>query len=266
MRGFYKFFLDDKFILSAIAINAFIITLASFPHLSQNQLLHHIDHFFIWFFLVEMLVKWRELGIKNYFKDKWNQFDFFLVVVSLPTILLNLAPDLFSFIPQTSLLLVFRLFRLLRLFRFIRFIPNMTHILKGIGRAFKASLFVVIGLLFLNFMFALFTCHLYGHLAPEQFGDPLRSLYSIFQMFTVEGWYEMPSALDDKMSSVYSMWAMRVYFVSIVFIGGILGMSLVNAIFVDEMTMDNNDALEEKVDALQEQIAELKNLLIQKEK
>ncbi len=265
MKFLNKIFLSDKIILSAIVLNAMVITWMAFPEYRHSTLLHHLDHFFIWFFLLEMLVKWRSLGIKKYFEDSWNKFDFFLVAVSVPSILLNIAPDIFSFIPQTSLLLVFRMFRLLRMFRFIRFIPNMKHILKGVGRAMKASVFVFLGLMFLNFMFALFTCHLFGHLAPEQFGNPLKSSYSIFQMFTIEGWYEMPGALDESMKTPWSLWAMRLYFVIVVMIGGVLGMSLVNAIFVDEMTMDNNDELEGKVDALQEQIAELKMLLIQKE-
>ena len=38
-------------------------------------------------------------------------------------------------------------------------------------------------------------------------------------------------------------------------------MSLANAVFVDEMTMDNNDELEKKIDQLQVQIGELKEML-----
>ncbi len=261
-----KIFLSDKIILSAIVLNAVIITWMAFPTYRDTDFLHYIDHFFIWFFLFEMLVKWKVMGIKKYFEDSWNVFDFFLVMVSLPSILLNLAPEMFSFIPQTSLLLVFRMFRLLRMFRFLRFIPNMAHLLKGAGRAMKASVFVFFALMFLNFMFALFTCHLFGEIAPEKFGNPLKSTYSIFQMFTIEGWYEMPNSLDDKMSNPFALWGMRIYFVMVVLIGGILGMSLVNAIFVDEMTMDNNDELENKIDKLQEQIEEIKGLILEQKK
>ena len=53
----------------------------------------------------------------------------------------------------------------------------------------------------------------------------------------------------------------RFYFVLIVLIGGIFGMSLANAVFVDEMTMDNNDVIEKKMDILHAEIAELKELL-----
>ena len=38
-------------------------------------------------------------------------------------------------------------------------------------------------------------------------------------------------------------------------------MSLANAIFVDEMTSDNTQLVEEKMDVLQQQVAEIKQIL-----
>lgn len=273
MKWLNKIFLSDRLILLAIILNSFVITWMAFPvfrnHYAEpyeyHSLLLNIDQFFIWFFVAEMLVKLKTFGTKGYFSANWNKFDFFLVVVSLPSILLHLAPSMFYFIPQTSLILVFRMFRLLRMLRFLKFIPNMSHIIKGIGRAAKASVFVFAAMIFLNFMLGLLSCHMFGDAAPEKFGDPLIAMYSVFQIFTVEGWYEMPQALDGKLGG--SGWAeglVRLYFIIIVLVGGIMGMSLVNAIFVDEMTMDNNDDLEDKVDELQKQIAELKAILLEK--
>ena len=56
----------------------------------------------------------------------------------------------------------------------------------------------------------------------------------------------------------------RFYFGIIVLLGGVFGMSLANAVFVDEMTMDNNNQLESKIDGLEAQIRELKELLKEK--
>ena len=41
---------------------------------------------------------------------------------------------------------------------------------------------------------------------------------------------------------------------SVFFFGGVIGLSIVNSIFVDSMVSDNNDSLELKVDALQRKI------------
>ena len=48
----------------------------------------------------------------------------------------------------------------------------------------------------------------------------------------------------------------RGYFVLAVLVGGILGLSLTNAVFVDEMTADNNDRLEQMVSDLREELAD----------
>jgi voltage-gated sodium channel len=46
--------------------------------------------------------------------------------------------------------------------------------------------------------------------------------------------------------------------VAAVLIGGILGLSLANAVFVDEMMMDNTEILERKVDTLTEEVRRLR--------
>jgi voltage-gated sodium channel len=40
------------------------------------------------------------------------------------------------------------------------------------------------------------------------------------------------------------------YFIFVVVTGGIIGLSLVNSIFVDSMVSDNNDVIEQKIDNL----------------
>ena len=51
---------------------------------------------------------------------------------------------------------------------------------------------------------------------------------------------------------------LRLFFAVSVLIGGILGLSPANAAFVDQMMMDNTDALEANVDALREEIRMLR--------
>ena len=184
-----------------------------------------------------------------------------IVVLSLPALLINVID-----IPNTSLLLLLRMFRLVRLVRFIRFIPNMTQVMEGLGRALKASVFVLVMLVVLNFLLALFACHFFGNTTEEYFGNPLISAYSIFQLFTVEGWNEISAETVATIDHPVAAGFTRIFFVFIVLCGGIFGLSLANAIFVDEMTIDNNRALERKIDDLQLQLSELKDLLVQETK
>lgn len=159
----------------AVAINSVVIFALYFPALEDIWWLEWLDHFFIATFLIEAAIKIRTYGWQNYWSSYWNRFDLTIVLGSVPTLLTGLLP-----LPDTSLLVVLRLLRLLRMVRFLRFVPNISHVLDGLGRALKASVFVIIALLFLNVLLALVSCQLYAEVAPEYFGNPVVALYSIF--------------------------------------------------------------------------------------
>ncbi|MEM1119049.1 MAG: ion transporter [Bacteroidota bacterium] len=251
-----RFFLSERNMMTAILINAAVIFLLYFPEIQHNETLIQIDHFFVLFFLMEAIVKLIVFKPKGYFANSWNWFDFIIVVVSLPSLFMTYLP-----LPDTSSLLLLRVFRLVRLFRLMQFVPHLTMILSGLGRAIKASIFVLMVLLFLDLTLAILTCHFYQDIAPEYFGNPLISAYTVFQLFTVEGWNEVADVIANNSEGVYSVSFTRFFFVLIVLIGGIFGMSLANAVFVDEMTMDNNRELEDKIDRLQSEIRQIRELL-----
>jgi len=254
-------FLNERNIMVAILLNAAVIFLMYFPEFKDQLWLELIDQAFILFFVVEAIVKLYYLKPKGYFSVGWNRFDFAIILLSLPTLLINVID-----IPDTSLLILLRMFRLVRLVRFIRFIPNMTQVMEGLGRALKASVFVLALLVVFDFLLALFACHFFGDTTKEYFGNPLISAYSIFQLFTIEGWNEISAETIATIDHPVAAGFTRMFFVFIVLCGGIFGLSLANAIFVDEMTIDNNRVLEEKIDDLQVQLSELKELLVQQTK
>lgn len=146
--------------------------------------------------------------------------------------------------------------RVFKSFRFLKFIPGIEHLIKGIQRALKASIIVLIGFVIYIFVIGIFSFYLFKEVSPEYFGNPLISLYSIFKIFTVEGWYEIPEQLTLSLSSTMSFF-MYMYFIFVVISGGILGLSLVNSIFVDAMVSDNNDELEKKIELIDKKIDKL---------
>lgn len=251
-----RFFLSERAMLLAVIINAVIIFALYFPSLRHNEWLLTVDHLFVVFFLLEAIVKLSVLKPKAYFASAWNRFDLFIVLGSLPVLFVA-----FIDVPDTNLLVLLRLFRLVRLVRFVRFVPDVEQIMHGLGRAIRASVLVLGALVFLNLLIAIVTCHFFAETAPQYFGNPLVSIYSIFQLFTLEGWNEIPAAITARSGSDLAVGLTRFYFVVVVLLGGIFGMSLANAVFVDEMTMDNNRELEKKVDALAQEIRALRESL-----
>lgn len=251
-----RLFLSERAMLLAVMLSAIVICAMYFPSLKGSILLEYLDYCFIILFMMEALIKIKVYGKKRYFEGGWNRFDFTIAVLSLPALIVP-----FVDIPDASFIMILRLFRIARVARLLRFVPNMEHVLAGLGRALKASIFVLGAIAFLIFILAILSCHFYGDLDPKHFGDPLISLYSIFQLFTVEGWYEIPEAITAESESASFIGFTRLYFGLVVLLGGVFAMSLANAVFVDEMTMDNNRELETKIDQLQDQLREVREML-----
>ncbi len=224
-----------------------------FPGLQDSLFLEGVDLIFTLFFALEAFFKIRMYGWYLYSRNSWNRFDFFLVAISFPSLFAFLA-----FVPDVSFLLVFRILRILRILRFLKFIPNIKEMFAGIQRAFRASIFILIVLFIYNLLLAVLSTFLFAGIAPEFFGNPMLSLFSIFQIFTVEGWNDIPREMISQLPDGSIAGAfIRAYFVLIVLSGGIFGFSIVNAIFVDEMVKDNNDSLEKKVEDLHRKIDKL---------
>jgi voltage-gated sodium channel len=249
-----KLFLNDRIILILILLNAVIIFMSGFELTETNKLiLAIIDNIITGLFIIEVIVKFREFGVKNYFISNWNKFDFILIALSIPSLIsfiLNIETASISF------LLVFRVMRVFKSFRFLKFIPGIGNMIKGIQRALKASIIVLIGFVIYIFIIGIFSFYLFKSSAPEYFSNPLTSLYSIFKVFTIEGWFEIPEQITKEYSSI-SAFFIYLYFIFILLTGGIFGLSLVNSIFVDAMVSDNNDELENKIDILNKKIDKL---------
>lgn len=234
--------------LVLVLINTGIIFISGFLP-NQGGALLIIDSIFTLLFLFEAVIKIRVSGFSEYWSDGWNRFDFIIVLLALPSCI-----NLFGFsLPGTSILLSLRTMRAFKSFRLLKFVPNIDNLLNGIKLAFKASFIVAIGLIVLLLVCSIVTTFLFGNAAPDYFGNPALSVYSIFRLFTIEGWYDMPEAIATNSGTTMAVVA-RIYFSLLLFLGGILGMSLVNSIFVDAMAADNNDEVLEKLSQLESKL------------
>lgn len=221
-----------------------------------------LDVIVVAYFLLEQLLRMRLDGWRDYWASPWNRFDLLVVLLSLP-VLVSPVVETAAFAGAPIL----RVARLFRLFRLLRFIPDREHLAAGIRRAVRASVGVFLGIAIVNFIFAMGAHMLFANNAPELFGNPIRACYSMFRIFTIEGWYDIPETIAAHSSAGWSAFA-RIYFGVAVLVGGILGLSLGNAVFVDQMMADNNDDVERdvlkmtrEVSLLREEIRELRTLL-----
>jgi len=236
----------EKVVLGIIILNCLIIFLqeTGFNYWWINML----DALCTIAFLIEMIWKQKKMGIANYWKSGWNFMDGLLVIISLPSLVSYVCP-----IYNTSWILVLRLFRIFRFFRIVRLWDGAETTFNNIKKAIKNCFSVFVGFAVLLFVCALVSCALFKDLSPQFFGTPLESLYSIFRMCTIEGWYEIPNSVAAG-GTIWMVHFVRIYFIVILMILGIIGMSIINSIFVDAMVSDNNDDLKEQIKQLDKKI------------
>jgi voltage-gated sodium channel len=243
----------DKFILGVILVNSCII----YAQVSGTTAawVSVLDIICTTIFIAEMLFKLKVHGWREYWADGWNKLDGILVIISLPSLIEPLMP---VGALNVSFLLILRLLRVLRFFRVLHFFHNFDKVVKGFKTAVKQSYAILLSFLIIIIVFGLINCSLFKDADPEHFQTPLRSIYAVFQICTVEGWYEIPNAVVQYYgtSSIVAEF-IRLYFCFILLLGGIVGMSFINSIFVDAMVSDNNNDLEQKVDELNAKLDKL---------
>lgn len=255
-----KLLLNDKFILSVILLNSCIIYAQVSGY--ENVYIGILDLTCTLIFLMEMIFKQKELGISEYWQDGWNKLDGTLVILSLPSVAALFVPNDYT---GLSILLIFRLLRVLRFFRVLHFFPNFSKVIQGFKRAMSESYAILLSFLVIIIIFGLLNCSLFKEADPEHFQTPLRSIYAVFQICTVEGWYEIPNTLAQYYgASTVTAELVRLYFCALLILGGIIGMSFINSIFVDAMVADNNDETIDKLEEIQKSIEEIKQQLNEK--
>lgn len=251
-----RLFLNNGFILAIISLNALLIFTEGFfrQHDRISLFLQTLDHICTIVFIAEAYVKIRHFKARGYFQDPWNVFDFALVLVAVPSLLMLVTP---MEVQSMDFLLTLRILRVFKFFRVLRFIPNIDALIAGVVRALRSSLLIVLAFFVLNFIFAILSFSFFEEVAPEYFANPILSFYSTFKIFTIEGWYEIPDLIAERSQSGAMAFFSRLYFVFLLFGGGIFGLSLINSIFVDSMMSDNNDEMMEKISVLEAKIDRL---------
>lgn len=155
--------------------------------------------------------------------------------------------------------------RLLRLFKTLHFFPDIIKVVTGFKLALKQSYAVLMSFFIIIVVFGLINKNLFSEIAPEYFGTPFRSIYSVFRMFTIEGWYEIPDAIANATSPLIGKLSV-IYLCGLLITCGIIGMSFINSIFVDAMVSDNNDDMKAQLDKMEKQLDELKKLMEENKK
>lgn len=162
-------------ILGVIIFNAITLGLSTSSMVTDQigGLLSVIDRAVLAIFVAELALKLFAYGWR-FFASAWNIFDF--VVVSI------------GFLPDTRGLSALRGLRVLRALRLLSVVPQMRAVVQALLDALPGMGAVIVMLSIVYYVFAVMATLMYGATFDEWFGTLGRSLYSLFQIMTLESW------------------------------------------------------------------------------
>ncbi len=132
-----------------------------------------LDRALLSVFVVEIVLRlWVHRSA--FFRDPWSVFDFLVVAIAL--------------VPASGPFAVLRALRVLRVLRLLTVVPSMRRVVGGLLAAIPglSSIAAVLGLMF--YVFAVIASKLFGATFPDWFGNLGLSLYTLFQVMTLESW------------------------------------------------------------------------------
>ncbi|BDW87794.1 ion transporter [Thalassospira tepidiphila] len=208
----------QNFITAVIAINAIILGLETSPTVmnAAGSVLHVLDQVAVAIFVIELVMK-LALYRLAFFKRAWNVFDFTIVAITL--------------MPAGQGVSVLRALRILRAFRLISTVPSMRKVVEALMRAIPGMISVLTLLSLVFYVSAVMATKLFGEGFPDWFGTIGESLYSLFQIMTLESW--SMGIVRPVMESYPLAW---LFFVPFILVTTFAVLNLFIAIVVDAMS------------------------------
>ena len=240
--------LVQKIIIGLILLNALTLGLETNSVLMKEygQQISFLDNCILSIFVIEILIKlgYRKL---SFFKDGWNIFDFIIIGIALA--------------PATGSLSVLRTLRIFRAMRLLSVVPSMKRVTQALLSAIPGILSVGSIILLIFYVSAVLATNFFGDDFDTWFGNIGRSMFSLFQIMTLESW---SMGIVRPVMELFP-WAWT-FFVPFILVTSFAVLNLFIGIIVDAMqsqkTEKEKSATEEKLKqeaSLQKEMSLLRN-------
>ena len=231
--------LVQKIIIGLILLNALTLGLETNSVLMKEygQQISFLDNCILSIFVIEILIKlgYRKL---SFFKDGWNIFDFIIIGIALA--------------PATGSLSVLRTLRIFRAMRLLSVVPSMKKVTQALLSAIPGILSVGSIILLIFYVSAVLATNFFGDDFDTWFGNIGRSMFSLFQIMTLESW---SMGIVRPVMELFP-WAWT-FFVPFILVTSFAVLNLFIGIIVDAMQSQNTEKEKSATEAKLKQEASL---------
>jgi voltage-gated sodium channel len=184
-------------IVALVIVNAITLGLETFPAVMARAggALVALDRCLLAIFVLELGMKIAAYG-RSFFKSGWNLFDLGVIAIAL--------------VPASGSLAVFRALRVLRLLRLVSAIPKMRFMAESLMRSMPGLGSIGTLLLIFFYVFGVVATKLFGDDFPQWFGSLWLSMFSLFQIMTLEGWADIAR---EVMAAYAGAWLFFIVFI-----------------------------------------------------
>ena len=239
LRDFIELPRTQRFIIVLILVNAVLLGLETWPAAmaAAGGPIVWLDTAILGVFVVEIALRLYVHG-RAFWRDPWSVFDFLVVAIALA--------------PATGQFAVLRALRVLRVLRLLTVVPAMRRVVGALLAAIPGLGSIALVLMVIYYVFAVIATNLFAGAYPEWFGNIGRSLYTLFQIMTLESW-SMGIARPVMEHFPYA-WA---FFIPFILVATFTMLNLFIAIIVNAMqTVSQKDqqATEQALEATRDHI------------
>ncbi|MGO4892899.1 ion transporter [Flavobacterium sp. W21_SRS_FM6] len=237
--------LTQGILLTLILINAITLGLETVPSVMNTigGFILLLDKAILSVFVLEIALRLYAYRLA-FFKNPWSVFDFVVVGIAL--------------LPASGPFAVLRALRVLRVLRVLTFVPSMRKIVGALVKSLNGMLSIAMVLALVYYVAAVMVTKLFGEAFPEWFGSIGASLYTLFQVMTLESW-SMGIARPVIAEFPYA-WA---FFIPFILIATFTMLNLFIAVIVNAVQSMHDEEHQEEHDAKQATQEQLLQLLQQ---
>tara|TARA_R110002126_G_scaffold35036_1_gene108103 strand:- start:8571 stop:9407 length:837 start_codon:yes stop_codon:yes gene_type:complete len=211
-----------------ILINAVILGLETSSTAMQQwgHWLRTLDQLILACFVIEIALRFTAHGWRL-LRDPWGLFDTLVIAIAL--------------IPASGPLAVLRALRVLRVLRLISLVPSMKMVVQSLLASLPGmgSIVALLGLVF--YVAAVIATQLFGEQFPQWFGTLGDSLYTLFQVMTLESW--SMGIVRPVMEEFPYAW---LYFIPFILIATFMMLNLFIAVIVDAIQNQREKVAEQE--------------------
>lgn len=253
----------QNFIISLIILNAITIGMETSSEIMIlfGSMLLLIDKIILAIFVIEILLKLYGYGF-GFFKSGWNIFDFSIVAIAL--------------LPASGPLAILRALRIFRSLRLIKNVPKLRFIVESLFHSLPSLVWIFVLLSLVFYVFSVIGTKLFGADYPQWFGNLGASMFSLFQIMTLEGWAEISRSIMEKYPLA------NIYFILFILLASYTTLNIFIAIVVntmaevqqkvsedeiskiEEFIQDENEELKQNIRLIKEQVIRLEERLMKK--